>query len=367
MLIFFTLAFLFAGTTLATRLHTRGQADLASEWYERGRSALEAGLPGEAIEDLRTALVYSRDNRLYRFRLAEALEAAGRPREAQAYLLQLWETEPGSGPINLHLGRLAAQSGDAQAAVRYYQSAINGVWEQDPEEERLRVRFELVDFLLSRRFRDAAQAELLALAGDLPDDAGLHVRVGDQFLSSGASEPAAEMFQRALSLDPPNANAFAGLGRIAFSKGDYLAAARYLSDARATVPGREDLAELLEISNLAVGIDPFDRRLNARARRERVIRAFELARERLMGCLPVGPLEQGVTAREDDMSYLLEETRKIETSVTDRGLRQDPDLIDTAMDLVFAIEEAAARTCGTPAGLDRALLLIGRRAEGGPS
>ncbi len=358
------LALLFAATTAATRFHTRGQAELAEEWYERGAKALDAGLPEEAIEHFRTALVYSRDNRVFRFRLAQALEAAGHRREARAYLLQLWENEPGSGPINLHLARLAAGEGDAQGAVRYYQNAIYGFWERDPEGERRQVRFELVDFLLSRRFREAALAELLALAGDLPNDAAVLVRVGEQFLQAGAMEPALETFERALTIDSSNIDALAGMGRIAFQRADYRAARRYLAMAAVDRPGREELAGMLETSDMVLAIDPFDRRIGAAARRSRVIQAYGQAWTRLMGCMPAGPLERDALPREDDLTPLFEEMRALETKANDRALRQDPDLLDTVMDVVFAVEEATNRVCGPPTGLDRALLLIGRRAMG---
>jgi hypothetical protein len=50
--------------------------------------------------------------------------------------------------------------------------------------------------------------------------------------------------------------------------------------------------------------------------------------------------------------------------ITERGLRQNPDLVEAAMDLVFDIERKTNAACGTPTGTDLALLLISKLHEG---
>jgi hypothetical protein len=42
----------------------------------------------------------------------------------------------------------------------------------------------------------------------------------------------------------------------------------------------------------------------------------------------------------------------------------DPDLLDSAMDLVFQIEQQTSNACGTPAGTDQALLLLSQNPAG---
>ena len=105
--------------------------------------------PREAVADFRNALAYSRDNDLYRLRLAQALMADHRPQEARSHLLSLWEKEPGDGTLNLELARLAAMWGDTPQAVRYYHAAIYGVWPDEPMAHRWQIRFELSEYLLA--------------------------------------------------------------------------------------------------------------------------------------------------------------------------------------------------------------------------
>jgi hypothetical protein len=62
--------------------------------------------------------------------LAQALGDAGHTEESYNYFLGLWETQPGSGFINLRLARLAAKKNDMQAAINYYRAAIYGIFEE---------------------------------------------------------------------------------------------------------------------------------------------------------------------------------------------------------------------------------------------
>jgi transcriptional regulator GlxA family with amidase domain len=50
--------------------------------------------------------------------------------------------------------------------------------------------------------------------------------------------------------------------------------------------------------------------------------------------------------------------------ISAEGLRRNPDLVETAMDLVFRIERETSTACGTPTGTDLALLLISKMHEG---
>ena len=50
--------------------------------------------------------------------------------------------------------------------------------------------------------------------------------------------------------------------------------------------------------------------------------------------------------------------------VTEQGLKQNPDLVEPAMDLAFQIERQTSIVCGTPSGTDLALLLIEKLHEG---
>ena len=80
------LAVLFAVTSTAARIYHSQQRALAQEWYRRGEAGLKSGQASEAIKDFSRALASSRDNRLYRLRLAQALLAAKRAGRSPALL-----------------------------------------------------------------------------------------------------------------------------------------------------------------------------------------------------------------------------------------------------------------------------------------
>jgi hypothetical protein len=49
--------------------------------------------------------------------------------------------------------------------------------------------------------------------------------------------------------------------------------------------------------------------------------------------------------------------------ISELGLRRDPDLVNTAMELVFSIERQTSNACGAPSETDAALLLIAKLHE----
>ena len=40
--------------------------------------------------------------------------------------------------------------GDSREAIRYYNNAINGVWDEQPRQQRIAARFELVHYLMQK-------------------------------------------------------------------------------------------------------------------------------------------------------------------------------------------------------------------------
>ena len=104
---------------------------------------------------------------MLRLHLAQALMAADRGPEARAHLLTLWANQPGNGPVNLELARLAATEGDMTTALRHYHNAIEGAWDEAPEDRRRHARLELARFLVDlKHATPQAQAELIAPAAD---------------------------------------------------------------------------------------------------------------------------------------------------------------------------------------------------------
>ena len=364
LLSFPALLIMFVVTGFTARSFHAKQAALAVEWHLRGEADLKAGHAAQAIADFRTAMVYSHDNALYRLRLAQALIAANRADEARAYLLTLWESEPGNGTVNLELARLAAGKGDIGDAARYYHNAIFGVWQENPEEQRRQVRLELCQFLVNRGARNDAQAALIELAGDLPKDAGLYSRVGGLFLRIEDYAHALELFRQALSLDRKQERALGGAGEAAFQMGNYSEAQRYLARAVRVDSKNARSAQLLETANLILEIDPFARSVSASARARRVVRAFQQAMERLRECAQKrGELLEAPPPL-TELQTLFAHASEMRSKVGESSLRRDSDLMLNTTHFVFEVEEYAVRACGPPTGLDLALLLIGRMREG---
>ena len=217
----FVLVCLFGLTVFATGLYHQKQEALARRWFERGQADLKRGFPRQAIADFENSLLYARDNDVYRLSLAEALLANKEPEQARAHLLNLWSDNPESGTVNRELGRLYAQEADVPHAVRYYHNAIYGIWKfaGNPDQNRLKSRLELCQFLVNQNQKTLAQAELVALAGELPAKPDLHAKVGDWFRRAGDDERALAEYRQALRLDPNQQDALVGAGEVAFQVG----------------------------------------------------------------------------------------------------------------------------------------------------
>jgi tetratricopeptide (TPR) repeat protein len=346
----------FSLTAFVTRAHREHQRALAAEWEMRGRAALEAGEPREAIDAFRNALRFAREDRDLRLRLGESLAAAGRVSEARAYLLGLWQDQPGSGRVNLQLARLAAREGDQSSARLYYHDAIEGAWSDAAEERRRSARFELSEYLVSQGAGDAAEIELIALAADLPPEIEGQLRVATLLSRAGVHRRALALFDQILKQVPGDSAALIGAGQAAFALRNYAAAVRYLG----RVPKRnrgEAAAEMLETSTLVLALDPYRRGLSSRERAARALRALEAAENRLAACV-----SQAV-----DLAALHGGTVSTLKANTRNALARDPDRLDAVTNLAFRAEQAAEGRCGPPAPIDRALLLLGAPpGEGGP-
>jgi len=355
------LAALFAITSTAAKIYHSQQRALAQEWYLRGEADLKSGRAPEAIEDFGRALAFSRDNRLYRLRLAQALQAANQPEEAGPYLLNLWQHEPGNGTVNLELARWAVRRGEASAAIRYFHNAIYGVWEKNPEDQRRQVRLELCEYLLSRGERQAAQAVLIELAANLPKDASLYTHVGTLFLKAEDCSQALGTFRQAFNLDPSQQTALTGAGEASFRMANYRDARRYLERAVRLNPQDTAAVQRLEMTNLILSLDPLERGLSAQTRARRVVLAYQQAVGRLRACAQKrGEALEGQQAV-TDLQTAYAHVMQIGPKVRETVLRRNPDLLMEAQELVFEVEELTARDCGYPAGVDLALLLIARK------
>jgi len=223
----------FAVTQFAVGRSRNRREGFAAIWAASGARDLAQQRSAQAADDFRTAQAYASDPDVYRLPLAEALLAAGRTSEASAELLTALSAEPGSGRINVDLGRIAAAEGDVPGALRYYHAAVDGEWDDHPAQRRRDARMELARFLLAQNATEQAQIELTNLAADAPDDVGLLTTLGDLLMQTQAYPRALSVLDRVLHLDPRNARAARLAGEASFVLGDFRTARLRLQIAKA--------------------------------------------------------------------------------------------------------------------------------------
>ncbi len=356
-----TVVFFLAVTGLS-RAHEAQRQALGARWFNRGVADLNARNYEAAIIEFRSALLYSRDDYSYQLNLAEGLIGLKHTAEASAYLLNLWDREPGNGLVNLELARIAAQRGEIDTAVRYYHDAVYAAWPRDQERKRREARLELIELLLRIKDVGDAQAELVALAANVGDNPAQQKAIGDLFVRAGDYEHALASYRMVLRANDRDAAALAGAGYAAFQLGQYSLAQHYLQEAVAASSGGAipDSAHWLQVTEMVLRMDPFQRGISTAERDKIAMEAFAAAGERLQSCsLPVisnpgsGP-----------PISLSNEWTAMKPRISTAGLRHDPDLVEKAMDLVFRIERQTSVVCGPPTGADLALSLIAKLHEG---
>jgi len=366
-LVFFSLTLvtvaLFAVTLFLFRSFATHRSDLGKRWSDRGAAALRQGHPDQAIDALRTALTYAPGERSYELLLAEALEAAGHTEEAFNYFSGLWETEPGSGFINLQLARISAGKRDPQAAINFYRASIYGTWEGDGVVRRREVRLELARYLLARHDTGAARAELLIAEGNADTDTDTDMHLGDLFLQADDRIDALEAYIRAGDAAPSAPAPFAAAGKLAYRMGEFLTAQRLLEqalrvgDAEAgrnphTLVDRPELVDLLHNTERISALLPL-RKLSSGQRVSRLLALSTIARERLGACAAANPggLPQPLQPLNDRWSAISKTT-------TRSALARDPAREDDLLQLVLNTEAAAAQVCQPATGDDALLLLL---------
>ena len=350
--------FFLAVTGLSSAYHAQREA-LGNRWFSRGMADLNARHFDAAITEFRSALLYSRDNYYYQLNLAEALLGLKRAGEASTYLLNLWDRQPEDGLVNLELARIAVQKGQTEQALRYYHNAVYAVWSGDQEVKRRDARLELIEFLLNTGAQAQAQAELIALQENLGEDPAHQERLGNLFVRAQDYERALAAYRRSLKAEGESRAALAGAGLAAFQLSRYPLAQRYLQAAVAGNPTDARSADLLNTTELVLKMDPFRRQLSIAQRGRMVVEAFAAAGQRLKSC----GAARGAALPTASQSSLAEDWARMKPRISEGELRRNPDLVESAMDLVFEIERQTSASCGTPAGKDMSLLLIAKLHE----
>ena len=380
----------FAFTQYLVKLHHRTEDLLAQRWFTRGEAAMQTGNASAAADDYRTALSYDRENDLYRLRLSQALLASNRLNEAGAHLLSLWDEEPADGEVNLALAHLYVRRNAPTQSVGYYRNAINGVWDNEPQQHRIAIRFELVQYLLKLDDTARASAELLALQADQPPAIPDQLLLANLLLEVGEDTRAIDVYNKLLKDDSGNAQALLGLGEASFKIGDYLAAERALAAAAVRDPNSTETVQQLNLAREVLRIAPGLRGLSLSERTRRVAEAFNAATSRLNSCAsqkgysfnpPSNATPAFVTGNNpsanssqkspvpgfastgsapDDLQLLYNRVLELKPTATERALREKPDSLEPVIQFVFDVERSTAPVCPDMGKTDQALLVLAR-------
>ena len=350
----------FTAVSGLSRAYHAQRDGLGSRWFARGEADLNAQHFAAAVVEFRSALLYSRDNYDYQLNLAEALIGSKRSGEASTYLVNLWDRQPEDGLVNLELARIAVQKKQTDQVLRYYHNAIYAAWPSDQEEKRRDARVELIEFLLNIGAKAQAQSELIALQENMGEDPAQREHLGDLFLRTQDYEHALEAYRSSLKSQINSDGALAGAGIAAFQLGRYSLAEHYLQEAVAVNPSDARSAEQLKMAELVLRMDPFRRQISVAQRHQIVVEAFETAGERLKACA----VARGSAVPTASQSSLADSWAKMKPRISEGELRRNPDLVESAMELVFEVERQTSTSCGTPEGEDMALLLIAKLHEG---
>jgi tetratricopeptide (TPR) repeat protein len=346
----------FGITQFVVSRYRAGRDALAVEWSKRGEADLPSH-PAVAVSDFSTALSYGPDRAADRFLLSKALVAAGRSAEAEAQLQALASEDPANSEVNLELARIAAANGAVDSAVRYYHAAIDGVWTSNAVVARRNARIALARLLMAHGQAVRAQAELIALIDELPEDSALLTDIGGLLSDAGATARALGLARRALAVDPSNANASKLAGALEFQTGDMAGAARDLASAARAGALETNTQTMLEVSGRVLALDPYAGRLNVRARAQRAQRVLGIARARFDRCTDTWIADPQVAPSLAGLGMGLAAAERRSAA----ALERDPDSIDETVGVALDVEKIGAGGCRGDTTDDRALALIAAR------
>ena len=338
-----------------TRAYDRRRNQLGQQWFATGSAELLQKRPDAAVDAFLTAARYDPQNWDYRLRLAEAFTQAGRSKQALNYYESLWQLNPKNGLVNLHLARFAAHSGQVSEAERYFNGAIFGDWHEDAADHRREALFELINFYLQRKDTGQAESQLIILSGTLPEDPVLHTRVADLYFQVGDYQRALSQYRLAFELDPQYFAALYGAGKAAFHLGDYRAAEAYLTRATREDSAGPDARFLLEATQAAASLNPFDRGIHESEKIQRVLRAFEIASARIEACPAISNPGASLPSA---LPPLLGQLKQWKPNANARFLSRQPGQIEPLFDLSANLEKQSQSLCGQPTPEDSALLAL---------
>lgn len=347
-LVFLAIAALFVVDTFLARTERSETLVEAARLFEQGRVALLRGENDKAIEKIRDAISIERGNRDYLRTLAQAQSAAGKTADAESTLTELLQGDSTDGPASLIMARVLVKEERPAEAISYFHRAIYGRWNEDAAENRLRARFELIDFLAQRDSKEELLAELLPIQEAAPADLKTRIRMGRLFLLAASPARAADVFRGILHDSPANAEAHAGLGEAEFVRDNYRAAQGDFQAALRLAP--DDLAtqRRLDACNELLMLDPTIRGLGPMERFRRSLKLVELTLDDTRLCIGQNP--------SPEVQGLFDQGEKaLKTHVS--AARQS-EVSESNLDLAEQLWQARKKECKSPPASDNPLALV---------
>jgi tetratricopeptide (TPR) repeat protein len=353
-IVFGVMISMFVVTGFYTKSYKREKRERAAQQYEAGMALAKDGHYEQAAELHAEAMSLSRGTAQslnYQQALALALVEAGRTSEAETYLQQLTTADPSNGIANLMLARIYVARNEQDLAMQHYSRAVYGLWDDNPREQRMRVRLELVGlFELAGRYTEM-ESELLRMLQDAPDDPEMKKRIGFLFLSAKSYDNAAKLFAEVVAEDRRDTEALAGLGDAEFERAHYLSAGTaYRRALQYDDAGEETKAKLTIVDEIAQ-LDPTIRGLGSYTRLERSRELVKRALEELSYCLPEDRemLPDGVPELVDAAERLVAGKTKQQRTI---------EAVDENIALAEALESYRSLNCESAPAPDHALQLV---------
>jgi tetratricopeptide (TPR) repeat protein len=322
----------------------------AEQSFKEGNALMAGNRYPEAIERFRSALSTSHSNR-DRLSLALALLKAERTNEAEIYLKETIHSDPNNGPANLGLAQIAARQGNVQDAVDLYHKAIYGSWAENARDNRIQARMELVAALGKFGRKTQAQAELLSLLAEIPENVVFQKQIGRLLLDYGLVKESAEVFRGITQKTPQDADGYVGLGRAEFTLGDFRSAQQAFRSALRRNPADVTSKKQLELVEQILALDPNLHGLNTSEKYARSRKLMEAALGSLDQCLATeaNPLPPSTTE-------IADAARK---SLLYRGRpRSFGDATEANVALSEQLWTARIDSCGPPEASDDVLSIL---------
>ena len=121
-----------------------------------------------------------------------------------------------------------------------------------------------------------------------------------------------------------------------------------------------DIAASYDTSRRVLAVDPILAGLPAKVKARRAADDLVTAQARLQNCARQNGESLQETPPRTKLQVFWAQLQRMQIDWSQSSLERYPERLDAAMDFVFAVESAAAASCGEPQGDDRALWLLGR-------